>query len=169
MVLWQWKNWERFIDWMAINGVNLPLSITGQEAVWYKVWKKLGLSDADIRSYFTGPSHLPWHRMINLDYWQGPLPMSWLRHQENLQKKIVKRERELGMHPILPAFAGHVPASLKKIYPNAKISQTSSWGGFKDKYRSHFLDPEDTLFAVIQNIYLKEQTKLYGTDHKLRG
>lgn len=165
MVWWQWKNWERFIDWMAINGVNLPLSITGQEAVWYKVWKKLGLSDTDIRSYFTGPSHLPWHRMINLDYWQGPLPMSWLRHQENLQKKIVKRERELGMHPILPAFAGHVPASLKKIYPNAKISQTSSWGGFKDKYRSHFLDPEDTLFAVIQNIYLKEQTKLYGTDH----
>lgn len=165
MCWWNWRSWERFIDWMAINGINLPLAITGQEAIWYNVWKQLGLSDLEIRSYFTGPAHLPWHRMINVDNFQGPLPMSWLRSQENLQKKIVNRERELGMHPVLPAFAGHVPAALKKIYPNAKITQTSSWGGFRDCYRSHFLNPKDSLFNVIQEAYLKEQTKLYGTDH----
>lgn len=165
MVWWQWADWERFIDWMAINGINLPLAITGQESVWYKVWRQLGLSDSDIRSYFTGPAHLPWHRMINIDYWQGPLPMSWLDHQEELQRRIVQRERELGMRPILPAFAGHVPEALKKVYPNAKISTTSSWGGFRDCYKSHFLDPKDSLFNVIQEKFLKEQTKLYGTDH----
>ena len=33
MPYWQWKDWERFIDWMALNGVNMPLAITGQEAV----------------------------------------------------------------------------------------------------------------------------------------
>ena len=38
MPWWQWDEWERFIDWMAMNGVNMPLAITGQEAVWYKVW-----------------------------------------------------------------------------------------------------------------------------------
>ena len=38
MPFWQWKDWERLIDWMALNGVNLPLAITGQEAVWYNVW-----------------------------------------------------------------------------------------------------------------------------------
>lgn len=63
MTWWQWKDWERFIDWMALNGINMPLAITGQEAVWYKVWRKLGLSDQEIRSYFTGPTYLPWHRM----------------------------------------------------------------------------------------------------------
>ena len=26
---WQWEDWERLIDWMALNGVNLPLAITG--------------------------------------------------------------------------------------------------------------------------------------------
>lgn len=165
MCWWDWRAWERFIDWMTINGINLPLAITGQEAIWYNVWKQLGLSDMEIRSYFTGPAHLPWHRMINIDNFQGPLPMSWLRNQEILQKKIVNRERELGMRPVLPAFAGHVPAALKKIYPNAKITQTSSWGGFRDCYRSHFLDPKDSLFNVIQEAYLNEQTKLYGTDH----
>lgn len=39
MPFWKWKDWERFIDWMALNGVNMPLAITGQEMVWYKVWK----------------------------------------------------------------------------------------------------------------------------------
>ena len=31
MPWWQWEDWERFIDWMALQGVNLPLAITGQE------------------------------------------------------------------------------------------------------------------------------------------
>lgn len=75
---WGWKEWERFIDWMALNGINLPLAITGQESVWYKVWSELGLTDDEIRGYFTGPAHLPWHRMQNIDRWQGPLPVSWL-------------------------------------------------------------------------------------------
>ena len=35
MPFWQWKDWERLIDWMALNGINMPLAITGQEAVWY--------------------------------------------------------------------------------------------------------------------------------------
>ena len=39
MPWWTWKEWERFIDWMALNGINMPLAITGQEAVWYEVWK----------------------------------------------------------------------------------------------------------------------------------
>ena len=32
MPWWKWEQWERFIDWMALNGVNMPLAITGQEA-----------------------------------------------------------------------------------------------------------------------------------------
>ncbi|GAA3580540.1 alpha-N-acetylglucosaminidase [Snuella lapsa] len=165
MPWWQWKDWERFIDWMALNGINMPLAITGQEAIWYEVWKEYGLSDNQIRSFFTGPAHLPWHRMSNLDKWGGPLPQSWLTHQKELQKKIVKRERELGMTPVLPAFAGHVPEALKTVYPEAKISQLSSWGGFKDEYRAFFLDPLDPVFKEVQHKFLTKQTELYGTDH----
>ena len=42
---WDWSQWEHFIDWMALNGINLPLAITGQESVWYEVWSDLGLTD----------------------------------------------------------------------------------------------------------------------------
>jgi alpha-N-acetylglucosaminidase len=165
MPYWKWEDWERMIDWMALNGVTMPLAITGQELVWYKVWTSMGMSDQQVRSYFTGPAHLPWHRMSNVDYWQSPLPQSWLDDQEALQKKILERERGFDMTPVLPAFAGHVPAELKDIHPNSKISQMSQWGGFDEKYRSHFIDPEDSLYSVIQQLFLEEQTKLYGTDH----
>lgn len=165
MPWWKWNDWERFIDWMALNGVNLPLAITGQEVIWHKVWTKLGLSDQEIRNYFTGPAHLPWHRMSNLDYFQGNLPNSWLNNQEALQKLILARERELNMKPVLPAFAGHVPKELKRLYPKANIHLLSKWGGFPTENRSSFLHPLDSLFNVIQKEFLTEQTRLFGTDH----
>lgn len=46
-----------------------------------------------------------------------------------------------------------------------KITRMSPWGGFKDEYRSYFLDPLDPLFAKIQKAFLDEQKRLYGTDH----
>jgi alpha-N-acetylglucosaminidase len=165
MPWWKWDDWQHFIDWMALNGINMPLAITGQEAVWYHVWKKFGLSDMEIRSFFTGPAFLPWHRMANLDHWDGPLPLSWIKGQLALQQQILKRERELGMKPVLPAFAGHVPQLLKTKYPSAKITSLGEWGGFPIKYCSFFLDPFDPLFSKIQKEFLTEQTRLFGTDH----
>lgn len=165
MPWWSWADWERFIDWMALNGVNLPLATTGQEAIWYNVWTSMGMTDEEVRSYFTGPAHLPWHRMCNLDGWQGPLPKGWLDDQAELQSRIVERERQLSMKPVLPGFAGHVPAAINRIYPEAKTTVVSQWGGFPDEYRCTYLSPSDSLFAVIQHRFLAEQTRLYGTDH----
>jgi len=36
---WDWERWEKEIDWMALQGVNLPLAFTGQEAIWQKVFQ----------------------------------------------------------------------------------------------------------------------------------
>jgi len=165
MPWWHWKEWEHFIDWMALNGVNLPLAITGQESIWYEVWTSMGLTDREIRNYFTGPAHLPWHRMLEIDRWGGPLPKSWLEGQAELQKKIVTRERDLNMRPVLPAFAGHVPPELKRIYPEAQIEKMSNWAGFADEHTPFFLDPMDPLFAKIQTVFLEKEIEIYGTDH----
>ncbi|MEO5943858.1 MAG: alpha-N-acetylglucosaminidase [Ferruginibacter sp.] len=164
MLWWQWNDWQRLIDWMALNGINMPLAITGQEYIWQKVYKKLGMSEEASRRFFTGPSHLPWQRMGNLDRWLGPLPQAYIDGQFELQKQILKRERGFGMKPILPAFAGHVPYDLKKIYPAIKLTDLGSYetGAANDAY---FLDPMDPLFIKIQKAYLAEQTSLLGTDH----
>ena len=165
MPWWKWEDWERLIDWMAMNGINMPLANTGQEAVWQKVWRKHGLSDEDIRAYFTGPAHLAWHRMCNIDHYDGPLPQNWIDSQVELQKKILKRERAFGMRPVLQAFGGHVPEQLKEIYPDAQITDIPFWGTFPSENLCHFLAPMDSLYAVIQRDYMTEQEKMFGTDH----
>ena len=165
MSFWDWQDWERLIDWMALNGVNLPLAITGQEAVWYNVWTSLGMSDEQVRGYFTGPAYMPWHRMANIDGWCGPLPKEWLDGQTALQQRIVERERALNMRPVLPAFAGHVPGALRQLFPNADIKALGRWAGFDEQYRTYFLNSEDPLYNRIQRLFLEEQTRLFGTDH----
>lgn len=164
MLWWQWDDWERFIDWMALNGINMPLAITGQEAIWMEVWKGFGMTEDQIRAYFTGPAHLPWHRMGNLDGFLGPLPQSYVTGQFELQKEILKRERSFGMTPVLPAFAGHVPKAIKEKYPDAKITSLGSYG-VGEQYQAYFLDPMDPLFIKIQQNFLTAQTKYFGTDH----
>ncbi len=66
------------------------------------------------------------------------------------------------MKPVLPAFTGHVPATFKRKFPNAKLKATNWKNGFEDTY---ILDPEDSLFAAVGKIFLQTQARLYGTNH----
>ncbi len=119
-------------------------------------------SDDELKGFFCGPSYFSWFWMGNLDGWGGPLPLSWMKSHFELQKKILKRQRELGMKPVLPAFTGHVPASFKQKFPNAKLKATNWTNGFADTY---ILDANDPLFAEIGKKFLQKQTELLGTDH----
>ena len=101
----------------------MPLNISGEEAVLMKVWKHFGLQEEEIRESFTGPPFLPWNRMMDIDRWKGPLPQKFIDRQEALQKKILQRERELNMKPVLPAFNGKVPAAFARLYPEAHIKE----------------------------------------------
>ena len=149
---------------MALNGINLPLAQGGTEAVWQKVWRDYGLTDEEIRrDYFTGPAHLPWNRMGNLDKWDGPLPQSYIDGQLALTKRIVERERSLGMKPVLPAFAGHVPAALKRVRPEVKLTKLHWVAGAA--YDTTFIAPQDPLFREIQIKFLRAQELELGSDH----
>jgi alpha-N-acetylglucosaminidase len=162
MSWWDWQRWEKEIDWMALHGINMPLAITGEEYVWNEVYKEMGFTDKELSTFFCGPSYFSWFWMGNLDGWGGPLPASWMISHKDLQQKILKRERELGMKPVLSAFTGHVPAAFRLKYPNAKLKQTNWNNGFSDTY---ILDSEDPLFAEIGKRYLEKQTQIFGTDH----
>ena len=162
MSWWDWKRWEKEIDWMALHGINMPLAITGEEYVWNEVYKEMGFTNEELSTFFSGPAYFSWFWMGNLDGWGGPLPLSWMISHNELQQKILKRERELGMKPVLSAFTGHVPAAFRLKYPNAKLKQTNWGSGFPDTY---ILDSEDPLFTEIGKKYIEKQTELYGTDH----
>lgn len=161
MSWWNWERWQKEIDWMALNGINLPLAITGQNSVWSRVYKSLGFTNKELEGFFSGPAYFNWFWMGNLDAWGGPLPQSWMKNHEELQKKILERERSLGMTPILPAFTGHVPPSFKDKFPKVKLKKTT-WVGFPPVY---ILDPNEPMFTQIGQSFIKEEVKTFGTDH----
>jgi alpha-N-acetylglucosaminidase len=161
MSWWNWDRWQWEIDFMALNGINMPLAITGQNAVWSRVYKKLGFTAKDLESFFTGPAYFNWFYMGNIDGWGGPLPQSQMLAHEALQKKILERERSFGMTPILPAFTGHVPPTFAAKFPNAKLKKTN-WTTFPSVY---ILDPDDDLFTTIGKSFIEEEVKTFGTDH----
>lgn len=151
---------------MALQGVNMPLAFTGQEAVWQSVYRKLGMSDAAIRRYLGGPAFMAWSRMGNIQGWGGDMPQSWIDGQAELQVQILERMRALGMVPVLPGFAGHVPAELAAKFPNASITRLDGWSGFQCDYScTAFLDPSDPLFRSIGAMFVRELVRLFGTDH----
>jgi alpha-N-acetylglucosaminidase len=162
MAFWDWERWEREIDFMALQGINAPLAVTGAEVIYRNVYRDLGLSDEEIGQFIAAPPFLPWFFMNNIDAWGGPNPESWYVRQEALQKKILARQRELGMKPIQTTFNGHVPAALGKKFPASKIHSLRGFGfpgGVK------LLDPGDPLFRNLGARFIKETRRLYGADH----
>ena len=161
MSWWDFDRWQKEIDFMALNGINMPLALTGQNSVWQRVYRKLGFTDEELKTFFSGPAYFNWFWMGNLDGWGGPLPQSFMDDHEQLQKKILTAERTLGMTPVLPAFTGHVPPTFEKKFPDAKVRKTE-WVNFPEV---SILDPEEELFTEIGKMFIQEQTELYGTDH----
>lgn len=156
---WNWDRWQREIDYMAMNSINMPLSVVGLEAVWYNTLLKHRFTDEEARSFLAAPSHAAWQWMQNLQSYGGPLPKSWIDKHVVLGQQIIRRELELGMKPIQQGFSGYVPRELKEKYPEAKIQPQPSWCGFKGAAQ---LDPTDSLFQVIGRDFLEEEKKLFG-------
>lgn len=165
MVWWNWTRWEQEIDWMALNGINLPLAFNGQEEIWRRTFLKLGVTQDQLDDFFSGPAFLAWQRMGNFRGFGGPLPESWHVQQVALQHRILKRMREFGMTPVLPAFAGHVPRAMEKLFPNTKMTRTC-WQNFDAKYACPtFVYPNETLFITVGKLFVQEYIKEFGTDH----
>lgn len=100
--------------------------------------------------------------MGNVNGWGNGLPGSWLTAQANLQRAILTQMRSFGMTPILPAFAGHVPPALSRLFPTANITQLGGWNGFNGTY---YLAPSDPLFGKIGAAFIQRQATVFGTDH----
>ena len=157
---YDWAQWETLIDWMALNGINAPLAVTGQEAVWRAAGQRLGFSEVDLTQFLGGPPYLPFGWMGCLDGWGGPLPKSWAARHEKLQRQILARERALGMTPVLQGFTGHVPLATGRRFPEARLHRVR-WA----EWETLLLDPLDPLFSRFAAAFLEEQQRRFGTDH----
>lgn len=160
MSVWTWDRWQKEIDWMALHGINMPLQIVGLDVVWRNLLvKDLGYTNDEANAFIAGPCFQAWWGMNNLEGWGGPNPDWWYTRQEGLAKKILARERELGMQPVLPGYAGMVPSNIesKKGY---KANNQGNWCNF---VRPYILDPNSTAFTEISALYYKRLEELMGT------
>jgi len=161
MSFYQWKDWERELDWMALNGVNLILAPVGMEAVWQNTLKKVGYTDQEIKAFIPGPAFDAWWLMGNLEGWGGPVSQTLINQQVKLEQQIIKRMKALKIEPVMQGFYGMVPTSLKNKMKVTVVDQGKWAGGFT---RPDFLAPADPAFDKIANIYYAEMKKLYGAD-----
>jgi hypothetical protein len=81
----------------------------------------------------------------NTQGWGGPLPQTWINRKLALQHKILDRMRDFGMIPVLPAFAGHVPAAITRCVSHP---QGCSQGCGYVSQDTRQIDEENNLFKV---------------------
>lgn len=160
MSFYTWEDWERELDWMALNGVNLMLVANGAEAVWQNTLRRLGYSDEEISAFICGPAYTAWWLMGNLEGWGGPMPQSQIDNRKEIVQKMLRRMKELGIEPLMPGFYGMVPSNFKEKC-SANIIEQGKWCTFT---RPDILDPTDPEFARIADIFYEETRKLYGDD-----
>jgi alpha-N-acetylglucosaminidase len=165
MPFYSWQDWERELDWMALNGYNLVLMPVGMEKVWQNTLQKAGFDKDEISRFIPGPAFTAWWLMGNLEGWGGPVPQALIDQQAETGRKIVARMRQLGIAPVIQGFYGMVPTCLKsKGYPAAVQGKWA--GGFT---RPDMLLPVDSCWKKLAGIYYTEITKLYGTDIRYFG
>ncbi|MBP3227544.1 MAG: alpha-N-acetylglucosaminidase [Bacteroidaceae bacterium] len=154
---WTWERWQQEIDWMALHGVNMPLQLVGTETVWRNVLLRLGYTPDEAARFIAGPAFLAWFLMGNLEGWGGPNPEGWYAERERVARQILQRERELGMTPVLPGYAGMVPSDF--LRRQGRDRDAGGWCGFT---RPGFLLPTDSLFPRVAQIYYEELERLMG-------
>ncbi len=160
MAFWDWEQWEKEIDRMALQGINMPLmAVYSQYAVWQNTLRRYIVSEDVIRKFLPGAGYEAWWLMGNLEGFGGPVTPEFIARQTDLQQKMLKRMRELGMKPVFQGFYGMVPNALKEKFPDARIKDQGIWGTYQ---RPAFLDPTDPLFDKLAAIYYEEQKNLFG-------
>jgi hypothetical protein len=100
VAFWDWARWEKHLDWMALNGINLAMAaVIGQESVWQKVLRRMALPENEIRAFIPGIAFTPWWQMDNLEGWGGPLS------QELIGRRILLMTGAVGMTATLLGIA----------------------------------------------------------------
>lgn len=154
---WGWPEWEKELDLLALHGYDMPLAPIATEAILWRVYSKMGLSDEEISEYFCGPGHFPWMRMGNMCSMDGGMSLKWHESQIALQHKILDRMKELGMKPVFQGFAGFVPEAVGKHFPDVTLTR-ADWHGLHNQ----LLNATDSLFQMIGTNFIKEWEAEFG-------
>lgn len=158
MAFWDWQRWQQEIDWMALQGINIPLAITGSELLWERTLRRMGYPEEKISGFIAGAGFQAWWLMNNLEGWGGPACRERIDGQAALQQRILRRMRDYGMEPVLPGYCGMLPHDAESTL-GVKVINQGLWCGYP---RPSILLPTDSAYTRFASIYYEELERLYG-------
>lgn len=164
MSWWDFSRWEKEIDFMVMNGINMPLAVVGTEAVWFEAFVELGFTEEEALSTISGPAFWAWQLMTNIEGYLPPSDKKYVYERLELGRKILNRYIEFGMTPIQQGFSGFVPMLMKEKFPNETIIEQRGWCRYP---KTAQLDPTDDFFIKVGTTYLNKLEKLFGSHHYL--
>ncbi len=168
MSFWGWDEYEAFLDWAAMNGINLMLDIVGQEEVLRQFLKTYGYTDEEVSDYISGPAYFAWFYMQNLDSFGGPLPQAWYEQRTELGRKLHDRMQAYGIDPVIQGFSGMVPydfAEKANISAN-QVLDVGDWPGYK---RPYMLRTHKSGINEVSDIYSEAAQRFYQAQKDVFG
>lgn len=159
MAFWNEDRWQKELDWLALNGANVILDITGVEEVWRRFLLKLGYGMREILGFITGPAYGAWFNMANIYGVGGPVHPNFFLRRVNLARKNHLFMRKLGMRPVFQGYNGMVPESITSFLPEAKIIKQGEWNALP---RPAMLKTTSAEYKRLAAIFYECQTETFG-------
>lgn len=168
MAFWGEEQWQKELDWLALQGVNVVLDITAEEEVWRRFLMKIGFSLDEAKAFITGPAYYAWFNMANIYAVGGPVHNNFFKDRTELARKNHLFMKKMGMMPVLQGYMGMVPKGIDKYIPNIKIIKQGLWNGLlrPDMVRvdTDEFDRLCTLFYDCQKEVFGDCTNYFAVD-----
>lgn len=159
MAFWGADEWQKELDLLALQGVNVILDITALEEVWRRFLCKLGYTNDEARAFITGPAYYAWFNMANIYGTGGPVPMQYFIDRTNLARRNHFFMRKMGMQPVLQGYSGMVPTDVKDYVPDASIILQGLWNGMD---RPAMLRTNTDCYRRLAKLFYDSQKEVFG-------
>lgn len=159
MALWGEEEWQKEIDFLAMNGVNLVLDITGMEEVYRRFLTKLGYRHREIKNFITGPYYFAWFYMGNIYGIGGPLHDDFFFEKCELARKNHRRMKTLGMDIVLQAYTGMAPADIQKKDRDIPVIPQGKWNNLE---RPLLISPDSVSYIKYASLFYECQKEVFG-------
>lgn len=159
MAFWTAEDWQKEIDFLAMNGVNLVLDILGMEEVYRRFLTKLGYRHREIKNFLVGPAYYAWFYMSNICSIGGPIHDDFFYEKCEMARKNHRRMQALGMNIVLQAYTGIVPRDIQKKDRDIPVIEQGRWKGIE---RPLIVNPDSVSYIKYAKLFYECQKEVFG-------
>ncbi len=159
MAFWGKDEWQKEIDFLAMNGVNLVLDILGMEEVYRRFLTKLGYRHREIKNFLVGPAYYAWFYMSNICSIGGPIHDDFFNEKCELARQNHRRMKVLGMDVVLQAYTGIVPRDIQKKDRDVPVIEQGKWKGIE---RPLIVSPDSVSYIKYAGLFYECQKEVFG-------